>query len=272
MTAVEAALWGIAAYLGLGVAAMLAVSLWPGMAGDHGAGALLQLLVYGVLIWLIRQIYFPSTPPREVLGTRPGRWYFYPIAALLGFPLQLAASGLYEAILARYPAPPQTAEYTQKFATLPLQSKVMAAVGLLLITPFIEEALFRGALFGTLRRRAGNAGAVMMTSALFALIHQQPQVYLPIGLVGAAIASLRLASGSMWPGVACHMVFNGFTFYSIATDAAHAPDANDPIPLSWVAGGVAATAVLLALTYLLRAREPGAAPPRAGGPTPEEPS
>nr|WP_228530617.1 MULTISPECIES: CPBP family intramembrane glutamic endopeptidase [Myxococcaceae] len=74
----------------------------------------------------------------------------------------------------------------------------MRAVGILLFAPAAEELLFRGLLFGQLERtRLGTAGALVVSAALFAVLHLQ---YAPLsmalifldGLVlGAARAQAR---------------------------------------------------------------------------------
>lgn len=268
MNAVEATLWTIGSMVGLSVAFNVVHKLWPSLDRDRGAGALAQALVYVALLGLIRFVYFPATPAGKVLGARAGRWYYYPIALALGVAIQFPASGLYDAILARYPAELPTTDLAEVFATLPVWKKAMTAAGLLVATPLVEELFFRGALFGALRRRQGAASVVLMTAMLFALIHVQPQMFLPIGIVGAALAFLRVASGSLWPGFLCHAAFNGVTLYAIATDpGSQSAQASEPMPVSYVLIGTVVTASLLALTDHLRARDR-----RAGDLTTEEPS
>ncbi|MEZ4302328.1 MAG: type II CAAX endopeptidase family protein, partial [Polyangiaceae bacterium] len=266
MTAVEATLWTIGFLVSAGIVYEGAKRYSPALAHDRGFGALSQLVVLGAIVALIRWVYFPKTPVKELLALAPGRWVFYPIAFLLGVAIQFPANGLYEAVLERWPAPPMTQEFAQSFVTLPLWRKVTAGVGLLVTTPLVEELFFRGALFGTLRRRHGNIAVVVMVSMLFALVHQLPQVMLPIGMVGAAIAFLRVASGSIWPGFVAHLGFNAVTFYVIATGLADSPEADEKMPVLWVIAGTVITAGLLALTDHLRPRDPSPTPPS------EEPS
>lgn len=255
MTAVEATLWAIGSIVALGMAWAAVQRVSPGLLRDRGAGALVQALVYVALLALVRFVYFPATRAGVVLGARPGRWVFYPIALLLGLAIQFPASGLYEAIIARFPATPPSEEFAEAFSTLPMWKKMTAAAGLVVTTPLVEEAFFRGALFGTLRRHHGAVTVVIMTSMLFALIHIQPQLFLPIGMVGAAIAFLRVASGSIWPGVLCHMAFNGLTFWAIAAGASESSPASEPTPVLEVVIGTVVTAGLLALTDHLRPRD-----------------
>lgn len=259
MTAVEATLWAIGSVVALVAVATAIHERWPSLKQDRGANALIQAVVYAALLWLVRFVYFPATRPGIVLGTRPGRWVYYPIAAALGVAIQFPASGLYEAILQRWPAPALAEDFAGTFADLPLWKKATAGLGLLVLTPLVEEAFFRGAIFGTLRRRHGALSVGLMTSVLFALIHFQPQGYLPIAMVGATLAFLRAASGSMWPGFVCHMAFNGVTFYAIAGGLTEA-QADEPTPVLQVIVGTVITGGLLALVDWFRAKDRTAEP------------
>lgn len=255
MTAVEATLWTIGSVVAFVSVGSAVQALWPSVIRDRGATALLQVLVYGALLWLLRFVYFPTARAVDVLGLRSGRWVYYPIAALLGLAIQFPAGGLYDAILARWPAPAMASDFAEAFNTLPRWKQVTAGIGLLVTTPLVEEAFFRGVLFGTLRRRHGWPGVLIMTAVLFSLIHLQPQAYLPIAMVGAALAFLRVSSGSMWPSVVGHMAFNGATFYAIASGASETAQASDPVPVTEVVVGTVVTAGLLALADWFRVQD-----------------
>ena len=77
--------------------------------------------------------------------------------------------------------------------------------------PIFEEALFRGYLFaGILHSRAGGAGAIAGTSALWALIHVPygwPYAVIVLAL-GIFLGVVRLRSGSLYPCIALHILNN----------------------------------------------------------------
>lgn len=251
MSFIEATLWTIGSVV-------LVVSCWqivvraaPAWKDDAGVSALCQMAAYTVLLLLLRTFYFPKTKVSLVFGTRAGSWVFYPIAIVLGAAILFPSSAIYEAALARWPDKAQGSQILANFHDLPRWRQVTAAVGLVGTTPLIEECLFRGALFGTLRRHHPVALVVLSTASLFALVHVQPQLYLPIGMVGAAIAFLRVASGSIWPGVLMHMTFNGLSFYAQVTSPG---SSEEPTPTWQVLGGAVVTAGLLALVQHLRSK------------------
>lgn len=75
--------------------------------------------------------------------------------------------------------------------------------------PFVEELMYRGALFTGLRSGAGVLSAGITTSLLFTLVHSEPRFWPPLFLLACCLASMRAASGSLWPGVLMHGAFNG---------------------------------------------------------------
>jgi uncharacterized protein len=89
------------------------------------------------------------------------------------------------------------------------------------------------------------------------MIHIEPQKYLPIGIVGGALALLRASSGSMWPGVVMHATFNGVTFYALTqAQSSAAAEVDESLPRTWVVAGTVVTGALLALCDHLRPRKP----------------
>lgn len=252
MTFIEATLWAIGSVVLLLSLARVVAKILPAWKDDSGTWGLCQVASYTTLLLLLQFFYFPSTKASLIFASRPGSWVFYPIAALLGAAILFPSSAIYEAALARWPDKAQGSEILAHFHELPRWRQATAGVSLVVTTPLIEEALFRGALFGTLRRHHHTALVVLSTASLFALVHIQPQLFLPIGMVGAALAYMRVASGSMWPGVVMHMAFNGLSFFAQITSTGAT---DDPTPRWQVLGGAMATAILLALTHYLRTKK-----------------
>ncbi len=85
-------------------------------------------------------------------------------------------------------------------------------VGAILLAPLLEEALCRGALWHAVQRVAGKPQTVVVTAAVFALLHMQNGgllLELPHRfLVGLFLGWLRLHGGSVWPCMVAHAVLN----------------------------------------------------------------
>ena len=76
-----------------------------------------------------------------------------------------------------------------------------------------EEFVFRGQLFAALAQsRAGFSGAILITSALWSLIHKFTEPWLAVGVIfmmGLALGTLLIRFGSLWITIACHGIWNG---------------------------------------------------------------
>ena len=88
----------------------------------------------------------------------------------------------------------------------------LAMLGVVLGAPLAEELVFRGALFaGIAQSRLGRVGAVIITSALWAMAHAGPTpglFVLVIFFMGLALGTLLLRFGSLWVTIACHTAWN----------------------------------------------------------------
>lgn len=79
--------------------------------------------------------------------------------------------------------------------------------------PLSEELLFRGLIFGALRRSPlGFAGATLITSVSWALLHANYSIYglSAITLIGIYLAWLRERTGSLTTPIVCHGAYNSF--------------------------------------------------------------
>ncbi|MEL6428872.1 MAG: CPBP family intramembrane glutamic endopeptidase [Planctomycetota bacterium] len=79
------------------------------------------------------------------------------------------------------------------------------------ITPIVEEWLCRGVLFVACSRVVGPRATLLLTTALFALLHglQGHVLAVPHRFVaGLAFGWLRARSGSLVPGIAAHALHN----------------------------------------------------------------
>ena len=153
----------------------------------------------------------------DALGLRPfdRNLWWWPLVAAAG---ALAAVMAYSAVLIAFgaeQAAPQQEDLEEILgdrAVLPL-----AALAVVFVAPISEEIFFRGFIFAGLVRPFGPTGAMVASGLLFGLFHvtgvDSLGVVLPFSLIGALFAWLYYRTGSLWPAVATHFLFNvvGFT-------------------------------------------------------------
>ena len=90
---------------------------------------------------------------------------------------------------------------------------VLAFIGLVILAPVAEEVVFRGYLFGKLRKYTKLWVAILLTSLLFAVVHFAWNVGIDVFALSIVLCLLRVISKSLWPSIMLHMMKNGIAFY-----------------------------------------------------------
>ena len=79
--------------------------------------------------------------------------------------------------------------------------------------PLYEETIFRGMFYPAIRRRMSRRNAILLTSALFALVHLPAFGQLPaLFVLSIAITWSYERTGTLAAPIAFHAAFNGWTF------------------------------------------------------------
>lgn len=86
---------------------------------------------------------------------------------------------------------------------------------LVVVAPFAEEVVFRGVLLSSMRDRWGDWPAILGSSAVFAAVHVNPYVALPIFGLAIGLGFLFVRSRSLWISMACHATFNAIGFIAL---------------------------------------------------------
>ena len=89
---------------------------------------------------------------------------------------------------------------------------ILTFVMLVILPPFVEEVLFRGFLFGTLRRGFPWWLSALLTSLLFGLAHQQVNLFIDTFILSLVLCYLREKTGSIWAGMLVHSLKNTLAF------------------------------------------------------------
>ena len=169
-------------------------------------------LLVTVLLW-VRLVH--KRGPRS-LGFRT----LTPANALIGVGIGLAGellaiivAGILAAIIQSFTHNPVQTPKQISLQTHPAVSVlVIVGISVIGITPFAEEAFFRGFIFRRLGQRYRLGWAVVLSAAIFAVLHLIPFIMLPIFALGALLASVVYARKSLFPSVFAHMTFNAIGF------------------------------------------------------------
>jgi uncharacterized protein len=84
----------------------------------------------------------------------------------------------------------------------------LAALFIVVLAPIGEEIFFRGFLYTAFRRQWGVAPALALSSAVFALFHLEPLLFVPMFVIGLILASLFEYRRSLAPAIFLHAINN----------------------------------------------------------------
>ncbi|HZL99878.1 MAG TPA: type II CAAX endopeptidase family protein [Planctomycetota bacterium] len=175
--------------------------------------ALASLLAAGVMLIVAGR----RGVTREELGLRAHRgpsplavavcaWLsFYPLFLVVAL-----ANAKLQALFGNELSPQQ---YLQDFlADEQARSSPLIWAVMVLVLPACEELLFRGALYGGLRRLLHPAAAIGASALLFAFAHGNAvSLLLPVTALGVVLALLYERTGSLTTPVLFHALHNGLT-------------------------------------------------------------
>ncbi len=184
--------------------------------------AFFQMAIYAASIFIMAKL-----TPRAIYCTGDDKTAEIPALQLIGIDkikpryLFMGCAGLGLAVPAVMAASLLTSLFTghQPLSSNPIldiagQSSAFELIMLMgmatLITPVYEELFFRGLLFGTQRELLTPLWAGIMSALIFALAHGDLQGTLPLFALGSIFAFLYHKTGSLWPGIICHALWNGF--------------------------------------------------------------
>ena len=91
-----------------------------------------------------------------------------------------------------------------------LTLRLLLALSAVIIAPICEELLFRGLIYGTLKRFGERIFAALASSLLFALIHGHVPSILPLTILALGFCIAYERTGCLWVPIAMHAMFNGF--------------------------------------------------------------
>jgi membrane protease YdiL (CAAX protease family) len=87
----------------------------------------------------------------------------------------------------------------------------LVVVALVILAPIAEELFFRGVVFNALRREGGRRWAYLGSSALFAVIHLDLVVLVPLFLLGLALAWVYERTNNLLAPIAMHATVNAIS-------------------------------------------------------------
>jgi membrane protease YdiL (CAAX protease family) len=205
-------LWTIVWVLG---AAFLALALLGALSSDPVLGRLTTALVSSsaMLFWVFRVTPRQGYRLRELLGEPPraSDW-----VTLLGVVAANLGLGVALVELGRTTGVPLAAPGSWRMASSGVGTLLDVAtlvVFVAVLAPVAEELVFRGVLFRKWRRTLGPIKGLLLSSALFGVIHGSTM--LPLAISGLSFALLYTSTRTLWAPIVAHILNNSFVVASV---------------------------------------------------------
>ncbi|GEP55812.1 CPBP family intramembrane glutamic endopeptidase [Reyranella soli] len=202
--------WSILVFLVV-LPLLLAPAVW--LLGNRDMLAMLALFFISGLIALVIAVSPMGWRALPALGFRPARFWTIVLGTVGALVVSIAASQLGE---------PEGVKQVLDVARTPSLFVASLAV-MALLAPLVEEAVFRGLLYGWVAGRWGTTVAWFVSSILFAAAHLEPAHVLLVLPLGLWFGWLRQRTDSLWPSLVAHIVNN-----SLAVVAAAVIDKTSP--------------------------------------------
>jgi membrane protease YdiL (CAAX protease family) len=181
-----------------------------------------QALAYTSGVFLVLHFHERGTGLRSSLGLRPTHPGLALIGVGLGMSLKIPAESMTALVEKYFPSSESDLLWRATlYGTESLADVAALLVISCLVAPWVEELLFRGALYGRLAK-ASPAIAGAFTGLLFVAVHPDPRHWPALLVVAAVLSHLRVASGSLLPCLGLHVAFNVVGVFSLVSGAASA--------------------------------------------------
>ncbi len=191
--------------IGVGLGFALVATGAEGSLGDPdlmGLAGLANVLSFAVVLaWAVKRTKLPLSLALPFPAVRP-MMYLPLIVMLVGLGIVLSeGDNLVRSVL---PIPRFFADILKDLTSGSLAS-ILTVV---LIAPVTEELIFRGIILTGFLNRYRPMTAILVSSLLFALMHLNPYQFLGAFVMGMTLAWIFLRTGSLWPCIIGHAIFN----------------------------------------------------------------
>ena len=106
------------------------------------------------------------------------------------------------------PVPPMIADIFREIGS----AGTLSLITLVVIAPVTEELLFRGTILRGFLGRYGARKAIVLSALIFCFIHLNPYQFFSAFVLGLALGWIFAATGSLWPCLVGHGLYNAHGF------------------------------------------------------------
>ena len=147
--------------------------------------------------------------------------------------------------------------YVSMDGTLPIAANLLSFASLVVVSPALQELIFRGYLLHRWSHKWGLWYGVVLSSAVFGAVHPDT---LSAMVTGAGFALLYLRTQSLWAPIIAHGIYNLvvwlWSLYDVISNRfEYVPYTIDDLRGDWWWGAIELIVVLLIVDRILRRKE-----------------
>ena len=178
-----------------------------------------QLLVIGaifsflLLVFLLCFLVLRGRDPVDLFGLRGVPWKQNMRAACYGLVAALPAIYFVHSLSFRFSGAEAQPQPLLRFLAdhAGWHDRLLLILTAVVIAPISEELIFRGYVFGVLRRYAGRWWALVISACVFAAIHAHIPSLAGLFVLAVALTLVYEGPGSLWATILMHALFNSIT-------------------------------------------------------------
>jgi membrane protease YdiL (CAAX protease family) len=168
-----------------------------------------------IMTLLVRQFWPAQWSRADLPGfglAKPANVTVYPTTIILGFIVLLLGGAITHLLAGQHPVHQDVAVMAGKVS---LDMRILLAVLVVCVAPFVEELVFRGVLLSGLASRMHIGWAMLASAIVFGGVHLPDFkfAWYPVPaliLLGLVLAWLRVRTRSLWPSITLHAANNFF--------------------------------------------------------------
>jgi membrane protease YdiL (CAAX protease family) len=168
------------------------------------------------------------------------------LCVFLGLGLGIVSDELDRMAQSAFPMPREILDALKDFMVFhSAREMILLVFSVVIFAGVIEEMLFRGFLQTALERHNPSTKAIVVTAAVFAILHFNPWWMVQIFGLGVVLGILAWRSGSIWPGVVIHMTNNAvaMVFMNVDESKLRGYEFRGQVAPLWMATGLVLTVV-----------------------------
>ena len=171
-------------------------------------GAVLIQVTQLIIIWCSLRLYRMGPAAIGLRAPKPR----YILLVLAGLPAYFVLTTVFATLARVIFGADLTQSQPLLFNTPTGFEMALSFIELIVITPIVEETIFRGFLYNAYRARFGFVIGTLLVSALFGIAHMQLNVGLDVFALSLVLCYIRERSNSLWLTMALHATKNLIAF------------------------------------------------------------